>query len=374
MNYETEFARAQVERFKKDRLPYVVGHVLATVSLIGIAWAVADHGALFWFGGVHHLATWLLALSFYLPLRGERVTRIPLWTYVGVVVANATLSSALLFDLEGARDLRYILTVGAVLFAGAAGSFVTLGAHATLIRISLTSLLLPFVFTAICLGHVAVAIGTMLFYCNVVIAGVRKLADGQQELIALRIDAADRAEAAELDAETDPLTGLANRRGIERLDGMELTSGAGVLYFDVNKFKAINDTYGHDIGDEILKVVAQRLRGAVSASDVVARLGGDEFVVLTFGEDAHAIDAVMERLSQRLQQPVSVSGGLVLDVSASIGRSFTSGPVLKLDELLRDSDHAMYRSKRGSQEPTANPVMPVLPSITSAGTMPGVNS
>ena len=155
---------------------------------------------------------------------------------------------------------------------------------------------------------------------------------------------------------------------------MELTSGAGVLYFDVNKFKAINDTYGHDIGDEILKVVAQRLRGAVSASDVVARLGGDEFVVLTFGEDAHAIDAVMERLSQRLQQPVSVSGGLVLDVSASIGRSFTSGPVLKLDELLRDSDHAMYRSKRGSQEPTANPVMPVLPSITSAGTMPGVNS
>ena len=118
------------------------------------------------------------------------------------------------------------------------------------------------------------------------------------------------------------------------------------MYFDVNKFKEINDTYGHNVGDEILQIVAQRLRGAVSASDVVARLGGDEFLVLVFRDDPSAIDAVVERLCQRLQHPVVVSGGHILNISAAVGQSFTNGPFLKLDGLLRDSDHAMYRSKR----------------------------
>jgi len=203
-----DYASAQVDRFKHDRLPYVIGHGLATVSVVGIAWAVVDHNSLLWFGVVHHIATWILAFSFYLPFRNKRVNRIPLWTYFGVIVANATLSLALLFDSEGARELSYILTVAAVLFAGAAGSFVTLGVHGPLIRVALTSLLLPFVVAAFCLGHVAVALGTMCFYCNVVVAGVWKLANGQQELISLGINAAHRAEVAEKDAEMDPLTGL----------------------------------------------------------------------------------------------------------------------------------------------------------------------
>lgn len=373
MDREIEYARAQVDRFKRDRLPYVIGHVLATVSLVGIAWAVVDHSSLLWFGVVHHLATWILALSFYLPFRNKRVSQIPLSTYCGVVVANTTLSLALLFDPVGARELTYILTVVAVLFAGAAGSFVTLGVHAPLIRVALTSLLLPFVVAAFWLGHVAVAVGAMCFYCNVVVAGVWKLANGQQELISLRINAAHRAEVAEKDAETDPLTGLVNRRGVERLDGSELTSGATALYIDLNKFKIINDTYGHDVGDEILVFVAQRLRGAVSVDDVVARLGGDEFLVLTFGNDPNTIDTIVERLSQRLQKPVSVSGGHLLEISAAIGQSSTSEPVLKMLDLLRDSDHAMYQSKR-SGERTSAPAMPVLPILPPTSNMFDANS
>ena len=362
MEREIEYQRAQVERFKRDRMPYVVGHVMATLSLIGIAWSVADHRSLLWFGVVHHAATWVLALSFYLPLRNQHVSRIPLWTYFGVVVANATLSLALLFAPESAGELSYILTVAAVLFAGAAGSFVTLGVHGLLIRVALTSLLLPFVVTTFCLGHVAVGLGTMCFYCNVVIAGVWKLANGQQELISLGINAAHRAEVAEKDAETDPLTGLINRRGLTRFEGMELTSGATALYIDLNKFKAINDTYGHDIGDQILNSVAQRLRGAVSGDDVVARLGGDEFLVLTFESDAKTIDMIVDRISRRLQKPVSVSCGQVLEVTAAIGRSSTRSRVLNLDDLLRDSDHAMYQSKRG-QDCDYDPAMPVLPGL-----------
>ena len=117
------------------------------------------------------------------------------------------------------------------------------------------------------------------------------------------------------------------------------------MYFDVNKFKTINDTYGHGVGDEILRVVAQRLLGAVSADDVVARLGGDEFLVLILSDYAATIDSVIERLRQRLEQPVGVSGGFVLDVSVAVGQSCTSDPVLRLDNLLRDSDQAMYQSK-----------------------------
>ena len=363
MDRETEFARAQVDRFKRDRLPYVVGHVLATVSLIGIAWASADHGSLLRFGVAHHFATWVLALSFYLPFRNKRVSRIPLWTYFGLVVANATLSLALLFTPKGtAPELSYLLTVAAVLFSGAAGSFVTLGVHPTLIRVGLTSILLPFVVTTFCYGHVAIALGTMCFYCNVVVAGVWKLANGQQELIDLRINAAHRAEIAEREAETDPLTGLINRRGVDRLDGMELNSGATAFYVDLNKFKTINDTYGHDIGDEILNFAAQRLRNAVSGDDVVARLGGDEFLVLTFENDADVTDTIITRLSERLQEPVCLSNGNVLEISAAIGRCSTSAPVLKLNDLLRESDHAMYLSKR-SQERSTFPVMPGLPTL-----------
>ena len=355
MDHASESARARLDQFKRDRLPYVIGHGLATIALITIAWPVADHSALLWFGLAHHIANWVVALTFYFPLRSTQVKQIPLWTYVGVIVVNATLSSALLFDLDAARDLSFTLVVGVVLFSGAAGSFVTLGVHPTLLRVSLTSILLPFVVITFFLGHIAVALGTIFFYCNVVVAGVWKLSSGQQELISLRIDAARRAEAAELDAETDHLTGLVNRRGIERLDGMKLTTGAAALYFDVNKFKTINDTYGHDVGDEILQVVAQRLRGAVSVDDVVARLGGDEFLVVMFKDDESAIDAVVERLSRRLQEPVSVSGGQVLDISAAVGRSYTGGPVLKLDDLLRDSDQAMYRHKGGGGEWTPVP-------------------
>ncbi len=369
MDRETEFARAQVDRFKRDRLPYVVGHVLATGALIGIAWACADHGSLLWFGVVHHFATWILALSFYLPFRNKHVSRIPLWTYFGLIVANATLSLALLFTPEGAApELSYVLTVVAVLFSGAAGSFVTLGVHPTLIRVALTSLLLPFVVTAFCFGHIALALGTMCFYCNVVVAGVWKLANGQQALIDSHINAAHRAEMAEKDAETDPLTGLINRRGINRLDGMELNSGATALYIDINRFKMINDTYGHDVGDEILNFVAQRLRTGVSGDDVVARLGGDEFLVLTFQNDVEVTDTMIDRLSKRLREPVSVSGGNVLEITAAIGRCSTNAPVLKLNDLLRDSDQAMYESKR-IQKSSSFAVIAGLPSPPSAGTI-----
>ena len=71
--------------------------------------------------------------------------------------------------------------------------------------------------------------------------------------------------------------------------------------------------------------------------------------MLILGDDTNDIDAVVDRVSERLQQPVKVSGGHILDISAAVGQSYTSGPILKLDDLLKDSDQAMYQAK-GARE------------------------
>ena len=110
----------------------------------------------------------------------------------------------------------------------------------------------------------------------------------------------------------------------------------------------------------------------MSEDDVVARLGGDEFLVLAFENDADAVDTIIARLSERLQGPVCVSDGNVLEISAAIGRCSTSAPVLKLSDLLRDSDHAMYQSKR-FQERSTFPAMPGLPSPLLSSTMLDAN-
>ena len=122
----------------------------------------------------------------------------------------------------------------------------------------------------------------------------------------------------------------------------------------------------------------------MAANDIVARLGGDEFLVLVLGAEAKNIDAVADRLSQRLQQPLKVSSGQILDISAAVGQSHTSGSILRLNDLLRNSDHAMYQAKgehkqtvvdsrtpsgtSGFKEPARTGFVnskPLLPSITT---------
>ena len=345
MHQQSELTLAQVEQFKRDRFPYVFGHLGATAAVVGIAWPTADHQALLWFAIVHHISTWILAFTFFRPFRSGPQSQIPLSTYVGTVICNATLSSALLFDLTAARELDFTLAAGAVLFAGAAGSFVTLGVHSTIMRVALASLLLPYVLIAFLLGHIAIALGVVFFFCNVVITGVWKTTRGNQQLIEMRVSESKRAALAEMEAETDPLTGLVNRRGVDRLDGKALDSGAAAMYFDLNNFKAINDTCGHSVGDEVLQVIAQRLRDNVPESDVVARIGGDEFLVLSFTNDTGTIEAMVDALDEQLRQPVVVEGGEALHLTLAVGISYANTPWLQLTDLLRDSDQDMYRSK-----------------------------
>ena len=149
----------------------------------------------------------------------------------------------------------------------------------------------------------------------------------------------------------DPLTGLANRMLFrDRLDrAIAAASRHGhslaVLLLDLDRFKVINDSLGHDAGDELLRTVGERLRSCLRERDTVARLGGDEFTVLLpeIGNAQEAM-AVAEKLSSRLREALFL-GGKELNVSASIGLSVCPADGADADGLLKNADLAMYAVK-----------------------------
>ena len=147
----------------------------------------------------------------------------------------------------------------------------------------------------------------------------------------------------------DELTGLVNRREFtEQLSNAlqrHPEGGVTVLFLDLDRFKAINDSLGHGAGDTLLQVVAERLRAELRAQDIVARLGGDEFAALvgTPALDSDQLEAMTARLAASVLLPVHLHG-LDLQVGVSIG-SATAGPGQALDRLLHNADRAMYASK-----------------------------
>jgi diguanylate cyclase (GGDEF)-like protein len=143
-------------------------------------------------------------------------------------------------------------------------------------------------------------------------------------------------------ATTDGLTGLANRSVLsDRLEVEVRTGGVFcVALLDLDDFKHVNDTRGHEAGDTLLVQVAERLTAALPPQDLVARLGGDEFAVVSMSSPQQLID----RLLSCLARPVGV-GGVELDVAASIGVAASDGARTSGSDLLRDADIAMYVAK-----------------------------
>ncbi|GAA1565097.1 hypothetical protein GCM10009827_103330 [Dactylosporangium maewongense] len=142
----------------------------------------------------------------------------------------------------------------------------------------------------------------------------------------------------------DPLTGLGNRNLLDEHTRTALTPGtpASVLVLDLDGFKAVNDTLGHAAGDELLRIVAARLRTHAREGDLVTRLGGDEFVVLLPDTPAAAADEVAARLRAALLDPITIDGRPV-HIAASIGAATDTDTTL--DALLRAADAGMYREK-----------------------------
>ena len=126
-------------------------------------------------------------------------------------------------------------------------------------------------------------------------------------------------------------------------------SDVAVLFVDLNKFKAINDQFGHAVGDRLLIAIARRLRSAVRPSDSVARLGGDEFaILLEHVTDTADVDAVVQRVQQALDQPFNVEGHEI-QASASVGISLASQDGPCPENMLRAADTSMYHVKTASR-------------------------
>ncbi|HEV3364208.1 MAG TPA: bifunctional diguanylate cyclase/phosphodiesterase [Acidimicrobiia bacterium] len=163
------------------------------------------------------------------------------------------------------------------------------------------------------------------------------------------LDTSDRAQRMGLH---DPLTGLPNRvLFLERLDHAVRRSRrsghtAAVLFADLDRFKLVNDVYGHHAGDELLVAVAQRLATVLRPGDTLARLAGDEFVILCEDLDTVArADAIAARIGDVLTAPFLLDVAEI-EVTASVGIAFLGRDDQLPEELLRDADMAMYQAKR----------------------------
>lgn len=180
----------------------------------------------------------------------------------------------------------------------------------------------------------------------------------EREREALRKDIAQRQQhEADLrhQARHDPLTGLANSTELrERLADLVADQVPLAVYFcDLDLFKTVNDSFGHAIGDMVLRHVADRLRNAVRGGDIVARLGGDEFVVVAVDVGRAEAYALLDRLDQAFAHPVTVDGHPPQLVGASLGIAYDAGVEQadlvaneRAEELLSAADSKMYARKR----------------------------
>jgi diguanylate cyclase (GGDEF)-like protein len=180
----------------------------------------------------------------------------------------------------------------------------------------------------------------------------RDALDSLRAQVTLALERADLAAEVARRASVDPLTGLANRTAFSRrlqealgTLGGSSPSAPALLLLDLDDFKTINDSLGHSSGDEVLRVVAERLRGCLGPGDLAARLGGDEFAVLVpqVADEGEAV-ALGERMAAILRTPVTVSGREVL-ARASVGVRLARGDDEDPERLLRDADMAMYAAK-----------------------------
>ena len=168
-------------------------------------------------------------------------------------------------------------------------------------------------------------------------------------------DVTERQEAAELIrymANHDPLTNLPNRNYFRRRlpQAISLAKRYGrilcLLFIDLDRFKPINDQFGHGVGDIVLMQVAERLRGALRTSDSVCRLGGDEFVILLESTEAmEGATLVAQKVIESLNEPIE-AGDHICFIGASIGISVFPHDCQDAETMLRHADIAMYEAKK----------------------------
>jgi diguanylate cyclase (GGDEF)-like protein len=282
-----------------------------------------------------------------------------------LILADTASSALSLLTFEASEPLDFLWLASYLAWGAAAlePSIVSLSAPTvsgttTFTRARLAALTVAVLIPPVALG-VQTALGltptvwaVVVFSVIAVLLVVARMNLSIEQIQAANADvAAVQAELSHLAAH-DSLTGLANRAQAMRLISGTLSraqrSGAvvGLLVVDLDDFKQVNDTLGHQAGDEVLLTVAQRIVRTVRAGDVVARLGGDEFLVLLEPLDEQASGvAVAERVIAVVTQPMRLRSGHHARIGASVGLAISQDAGTDADSLLQEADLAVYRAK-----------------------------
>lgn len=183
----------------------------------------------------------------------------------------------------------------------------------------------------------------------------REFGDEERQLLQDLAQMAEQELSAVQMATTDHLTGISNRRGFEVLSRHVLTvcarmgKPATLLLFDLNRFKQINDRFGHAAGDDALKAFARGLLAVFRESDVIGRLGGDEFAVLMTGSTDATVEAALARLTEWLREH-NAAAATGYDLCFSAGKvALDPNTAATVEELLAEADEAMYANKKAGR-------------------------
>ncbi len=187
------------------------------------------------------------------------------------------------------------------------------------------------------------------FHCKALPDGGRLLTYGNVS------DLVREAEALERLAAIDGMTGLNNRRTFLTLAETEWTRfrrygrPMALLMFDIDHFKSVNDTHGHDVGDDVIKTVADILQKQKRASDIAGRLGGEEFALVLPEATLDSAVAAGERLRKLVADRVITAGGTRIAVTISVGASIGHAATIGVEELIKQADLALYEAKRSGR-------------------------
>jgi diguanylate cyclase (GGDEF)-like protein len=180
---------------------------------------------------------------------------------------------------------------------------------------------------------------------------IRSQAKEEGKLRAMTVSLSARSETLEQAALTDGLTGMQNRRYFddalkEYLEEFHrIGKPVGLMILDLDHFKQVNDTHGHDVGDEVLRAVANCLKDMTRYHDVVARLGGEEFAVVTPNMDAELLSKFAERIRRAVANMTVLSGNVRLKVTTSVGLAVWDRKETA-EEFYRRADRQLYEAKR----------------------------
>lgn len=299
-----------------------------TLDRVNIAIAVV--------GGTYALAALIGIPVRYTLVQNFSFVYVPVWIATGIVCLRSDYAPARLFLFAWTAYMIGIVVEAAVDLG--------MGVRLGIVRESRPDVVLDY------LVYLGIAVESMLLSLSLAQAyrgaNEEKIA-GLHELIAMR----ERTEKMALLAYNDALTTLPNRAAfLERVDeALHAASRhdrrCALLYIDLNNFKAVNDTFGHQCGDRVLVESAGRLRNTIRGDEMVGRIGGDEFSVFVPSiEDDAQVGAIYERILDAFKEPFDIGANLVT-VGVSVGVSYYPDPCLTREALFAAADAAMYARK-----------------------------